>query len=41
MICFYMSNEGLSLMEKAARLGLPVPDRLKEILAQLHGKNET
>ena len=38
VICFYMSNEGLSLLENAARLGLPIPDRLKEILAQLHRK---
>ena len=39
VICFYMSNEGLSLLENAARLGLPIPERMKEILAQLHKKN--
>ena len=38
VICFYMSNEGLSLLENAARLGLPIPERMKEILAQLHKK---
>lgn len=38
IICFYLSNEGLSLLENAAHLGLPVPDKLKDILAQLHGK---
>ncbi len=38
VICFYLSNEGLSLLENAARLGLPVPDRLKNALSQLHGR---
>ena len=28
VICFYLSNEGLSLLENAAHLGLPVPDKL-------------
>ena len=41
VICFYMSNEGLSLLENAARLGLPVPDRLREILAQLHRRADS
>ena len=36
VICFYMSNEGLSLLENAAHAGLPIPDRLKDALAQLH-----
>ncbi|MDL2205285.1 phage holin family protein [Eubacteriales bacterium OttesenSCG-928-N13] len=39
VICFYLSNEGLSLLENAARIGLPVPDKLKEILAQLHNRD--
>ena len=38
VICFYLSNEGLSMIENATRLGLPVPDKLKDILAQLHNK---
>lgn len=38
VICFYMSNEGLSLLENAAHVGLPIPDKLKDILAQLHDK---
>ena len=37
-ICFYLSNEGVSLLENAGRLGLPIPDKLKTILAQLHDK---
>ena len=40
VICFYLSNEGLSLLENAARLGLPVPERLKEALRQLHGTEQ-
>ena len=36
VIFFYLSNEGVSLLENAAHLGLPVPDRLKEVLEQLH-----
>ena len=40
VICFYLSNEGVSLLENASRLGLPVPDKLKAILQQLHGRAE-
>ena len=41
VICFYMSNEGLSLLENVAHVGLPIPDKLKDILAQLHDKERT
>ena len=40
VICFYLSNEGLSLLENAAYVGLPVPEKLKDILAQLHRRDE-
>ena len=40
VICFYLSNEGISLLENVARLGLPVPERLKAALKQLHGKED-
>ena len=40
-IFFYLSNEGVSLLENVTRLGLPIPDKLKAILAQLHGKEGT
>ncbi|MGJ4851387.1 holin family protein [Bacillota bacterium Meth-B3] len=40
VICFYLSNEGLSVLENAAHIGLPVPDKLKEILAQLHDRQD-
>lgn len=38
VIFFYLSNEGVSLLENASRLGLPIPEKLKEILQQLHDK---
>ena len=41
VICFYMSNEGLSLLENAAHIGLPIPDKLRDIRAQLHDKERT
>ena len=40
VICFYLANEGLSILENAARLGLPVPGRLKAALEQLHSGSE-
>jgi len=40
IIFFFLSNEGLSLLENAARLGLPIPQKLKDVLAQLRGKRE-
>ena len=38
VIFFYLSNEGVSLLENAARLGLPIPEKLKVVLAQLHDR---
>ena len=40
VICFYLSNEGVSLLENASHLGLPVPEKLKAILSQLHNKQD-
>ena len=37
-LMFFISNEGLSVLENACRIGLPVPQKLKDILSQLHGK---
>ena len=39
VIFFYLSNEGVSLLENAAHLGLPIPKKLKEVLEQLHDKH--
>ena len=36
VIFFYISNEGVSLLENAAYLGLPVPEKIKTVLEQLH-----
>lgn len=38
VIFFYLSNEGLSLIENAVHLGLPVPEKLRAVLEQLHDK---
>ena len=40
VIFFYLSNEGISLIENASHLGLPVPDKLKAVLEQLHDRAE-
>ena len=36
VIFFYLSNEGISIIENVALIGLPVPKKLKEVLEQLH-----
>ena len=41
VVCFYLSNEGVSLLENAAHLGLPIPEKLKTILQQLHDRDTT
>ena len=38
VIFFYISNEGVSLLENAGPMGLPIPEKLKEVLAQLHNR---
>lgn len=35
VIFYYLSNEGISILENATRLGLPVPEKLKNVLEQL------
>lgn len=40
VIFFYISNEGVSLLENAAHLGLPVPGKIKAVLEQLHDRAE-
>lgn len=39
-IFFYISNEGVSILENAAHLGLPVPQKIKLVLEQLHKRAE-
>ncbi len=40
VIFFYISNEGVSLLENAAHLGLPVPEKIKAVLEQIHNRAE-
>lgn len=40
VIFFYLSNEGISLLENAGHLGLPIPEKLKAVLEQLHDRAE-
>ena len=40
VIFFYLSNEGVSLLENAGHLGLPIPEKLKLVLEQLHDRAE-
>ena len=38
VIFFYISNEGISIIENAARIGLPVPDKIQDVMKQLRNK---
>lgn len=39
VIFFYISNEGISILENTAKIGLPIPERLKNVLEQLKEEN--
>ncbi len=39
VIFFYISNEGISLLENSAHLGLPIPEKLKDVLEHLHDRD--
>lgn len=41
VIFFYLSNEGISIIENIALMGLPVPQKLKDVLAQIKSDTET
>lgn len=40
VVFFYLSNEGVSILENAGHLGLPIPEKLKAVLEQLHDRND-
>lgn len=40
IICFYLANEALSIIENAGEIGLPVPKKLKQLLDNLKEKSE-
>ena len=40
IIFFYLANEGISILENSAKLGLPIPQKLKDVLAQINKRGE-
>lgn len=40
IIFFYLSNEGISILENAGKLGLRIPQKLKQILEQIEGDED-
>jgi toxin secretion/phage lysis holin len=40
VIFFYLSNEGISILENATHVGLPIPEKLKAVLEQLHDRSD-
>lgn len=40
VICYYIANEGISLIENAAKAGLPIPEKLRGVLEQLFDKED-
>ncbi|MDO5431789.1 holin family protein [Eubacterium sp.] len=40
VVFFYISNEGISFLENAGHLGLPIPEKMKDVLKQLHDRSE-
>lgn len=35
IICFYISNEGISVLENASKIGLPIPNKMKALLLEV------
>jgi len=40
VIFFYISNEGISIIENSAKIGLPIPEKLKDVLKQLNKEDD-
>ena len=40
VIFFYLSNEGVSILENSSKIGLPIPEKLKDVLYQLREKED-
>ena len=38
VIMFYLTNEGISILENAGLMGLPIPEKLKNAIQQLNNK---
>lgn len=41
VIFFYLSNEGISILENASKIGLPIPSKLKDVLEQISTKEDS
>lgn len=41
VIFFYVSNEGISIIENSAKIGLPIPQKLKDVLEQLNKEEKS
>ena len=41
VIAFYLANEGISILENAGKLGVPYPQKLKDVLEQLKEEKNT
>ncbi|MBE6067408.1 MAG: phage holin family protein [Clostridium lundense] len=41
VIFFYISNEGISIIENSAKVGLPIPQKLKDVLKQLNKEEKS
>lgn len=40
LIMFYLSNEGISILENAGKMGVPFPEKVKKVIQQLDCKND-
>lgn len=40
VIFFYISNEGISIIENSAKIGLPIPQKLRDVLKQLNKEDD-
>jgi len=38
IISFYLANEGISIIENASKIGVPIPQKIKDVLDQLKSK---
>lgn len=41
IIMYYLSNEGISIIENAGNMGLPLPQKLKEIIQQINNRDDS
>ncbi|MDU6266779.1 MAG: phage holin family protein [Anaerocolumna aminovalerica] len=41
IIMFYLSNEGISIIENAGNMGLPLPQKLKDIIQQINNRDDS